>query len=182
MKPTAMRDPGHARPRFVRIPFQSGPIDAVKGSMRTIAALPVAIATLVLALVLAAPAQAGVSTTAKLRGDAASEAVAKVGSPYHLGSKGPKRFDCSGLVHFAFRRAGKLLDVRTSQELWKLGVKVKRAKLRRGDLVFTWDRRKGHVGIYLGGGRYVHAPGKGRKVEVAPLPKLRAGYYGAVRI
>jgi cell wall-associated NlpC family hydrolase len=59
-------------------------------------------------------------------------------------------------------------------------VRIRRAALRRGDLVWTWDRSFGHVGIYLGGGKYVHAPGAGRRIEVARLPSGRA-FVGAVR-
>jgi cell wall-associated NlpC family hydrolase len=121
-----------------------------------------------------------VTTTPAVRAAAADAAVAKLGSPYHPGSMGPRRFDCSGLVGFAYRAAGHALPGRSSYELWNVGAHVRRAALRRGDLVYTWDNRFGHVGIYLGDGRYVHAPGTGRRVEVAPLPTGR-GYMGAVR-
>ena len=121
-----------------------------------------------------------VTTTSFQRAKAANIAVSKVRSPYQPGSAGPKRFDCSGLVTFAFRLAGTPLAGRSSFELWKTGVRIRRQALRRGDLVWTWDRSFGHVGIYLGQGRYVHAPGKGRGVEIARLPAGRA-FVGAVR-
>ncbi len=121
-----------------------------------------------------------VSTSAFQRNKAANIAVSKVRSPYHPGAAGPKRFDCSGLVAYAFRLTGKQLAGRSSFELWNTGVRIRRQALRRGDLVWTWDKSLGHVGIYLGRGRYVHAPGKGRRVEIAPLPKGPA-FIGAVR-
>jgi cell wall-associated NlpC family hydrolase len=120
-----------------------------------------------------------VRSTATQRMKAANVARSAVGRPYAWGAAGPRAFDCSGLVAYSYARARHALGVRTSFQMWRLGHRVSRAALRRGDLVFTWDPRKGHVGVYLGGGRYVHAPGSGRRVQVAPLP--RAGYYGAVR-
>jgi cell wall-associated NlpC family hydrolase len=122
-----------------------------------------------------------VSTTAKQRVDAAAVAVRKLRAPYRTGAAGPRRFDCSGLVNFAFTSVGTPLAGRSSYELWnQQGVRIRRSALRRGDLVWTWDRSFGHVGIYLGGGRYVHAPGAGRRVEIAPLPSGRS-FIGAVR-
>jgi cell wall-associated NlpC family hydrolase len=134
-----------------------------------------------LALATSAHAAPGViATTPEQREAATTQALAKVGSPYHPGAAGPKRFDCSGLVTYAFRLAGAPLAARSSYDLWNHGARVKRSALRRGDLVWTWDRGFGHVGIYIGGGQYVHAPGTGRRVTVAPLPFGR-DYVGAVR-
>ncbi len=121
-----------------------------------------------------------IATTPEQREAATVEALAKVGAPYHAGAAGPKRFDCSGLVTHAFRVAGVTLGGRSSYDLWNHGARIRRGALQRGDLVWTWDRGLGHVGIYVGEGRYVHAPGTGRRVEIAPLPSGR-GYVGAVR-
>lgn len=127
-------------------------------------------------------AQAAPSTTTSAeRTKAAEVARARAGAPYALGAAGPHRFDCSGLIDFAYRTAGHPLGVRTSSQMWNLGRRVSRGALRAGDLVFTWDRAKGHVGMYLGRGRYVHAPAPGRRVQVAVLPAAGGGYYGAVR-
>lgn len=128
----------------------------------------------------ASAAARGVTTTPAVRATAAKVAAAQVGARYHRGAAGPRRFDCSGLVTFAYRRAGHALAGRTSYELFTTGARVRRAALRPGDLVWTWDRTRGHVGIYVGHGRYVHAPGPGRRVEVAPLP-TGAAFIGAVR-
>ncbi len=134
-----------------------------------------------LALAPAADAAQGVvSTTAKQRMRAAKVAARKAGSPYAWGATGPSSFDCSGLVTYAFRKAGTALPARTSHALHRHGVRIPRAALKRGDLVWTYDRGLGHVGMYLGGGHYVHAPGSGRHVEISPLPGGSA-YVGAVR-
>lgn len=126
-------------------------------------------------------AQAGtVDTTAAERARAATVAVGKVGSPYRWGATGPDRFDCSGLAVFGFNRANSPLGVRTSQQMWDIGAHIRRSALQRGDLVFTWDSSHGHVGIYIGNGRYVHAPGSGRTVQRAMLPTGSA-FVGAVR-
>lgn len=121
-----------------------------------------------------------ISTTATQRAAAATVAAGKVRSPYGWGATGPSSFDCSGLVTFAYRAAGRPLAARTSHDLFRHGAPVRRAALRRGDLVWTWDRGRGHVGMYLGRNRYVHAPGRGRRVEVASLPS-GGGFVGAVR-
>jgi cell wall-associated NlpC family hydrolase len=164
-------------------PWTSDP-DTTRVKVRIITAqtfVAVVVSALALVLVLAPGAFAGtVTTTPQVRAAAADAAVAKLGSPYRRGSMGPKRFDCSGLVDFAYRAAGFPLAGRSSFDLWTLGAHVRRAALRRGDLVYTWDRSHGHVGIYLGNGRYVHAPGTGRRVEIAPLPRGR-DFVGAVR-
>ena len=134
------------------------------------------------ALVAGAPIPAAdaapVRTTAAERSIAATVARGKVGRPYQWGATGPSSFDCSGLVGFAYRLARHPLPVRTSQQMWRLGARIPRSRVRRGDLVFTYSL--GHVGLYLGAGRYVHAPGRGRRIEVAPLPSGRA-FIGAVR-
>jgi cell wall-associated NlpC family hydrolase len=134
-----------------------------------------------LVLVPAASAAArSVTTTPAQRAAAVRIAIAKVGSPYRAGAAGPRRFDCSGLVTFAYRGAKHPLNGRSSYELFRSGARIRRTGLRPGDLVWTWDRALGHVGIYIGGGRYVHAPRPGRRVEIAPLPTGRS-FVGAVR-
>lgn len=143
--------------------------------------LVAAVVTVVLAAMAPAPAHAGTPTTTHTqRVIAAKVATSKAGSPYRWGATGPSRFDCSGLILYSFKRAGKTLSARTSYSMWNLGRRRTRSQLRRGDLVWTWDRSLGHVGIYLGKGKYVHAPGAGRKVSVSPLPTGR-GFIGAVR-
>ena len=126
-------------------------------------------------------AEAGpITTTLVQRAHAADLATRKAGSMYQWGGTGPRRFDCSGLVVFAFKAIRHPLAARTSQQFARLGVRIPRSKLLKGDLVFTYAAGYGHMGIYLGRNRYVHAPGSGRRVVVAALPSGSA-FKGAVR-
>jgi cell wall-associated NlpC family hydrolase len=110
-----------------------------------------------------------------LGGAVAELAVALVGTPYRYGGATPQEgFDCSGLVHYAFARAG-LAVPRTSEEQFRAARKIASRAAAPGDLVFFEDQEKlSHVGIYLGGGRFVHAPETGRNVEIG---ELDAPYY-----
>jgi cell wall-associated NlpC family hydrolase len=101
---------------------------------------------------------------------AAEVALSMVGKPYRYGGSTPKGFDCSGLVNYSFAAAG----VRVSRETRTLreeAMLVRTSALRRGDLVFFDQEGKkySHVGIYLGEGRFVHAPSSGGKVRVDSL-------------
>lgn len=141
-----------------------------------------AMVTIVVAFFAPQDAQAAsIRTTADQRAKAATFATGKIGARYGYGAAGPTSFDCSGLLAWSYRKTGKPLGVRTSYEMWRLGAKLTRSQLQKGDLVWTWDKNKGHVGIYVGQGKYVHAPGAGRRVEQAALPATGAGFYGAVR-
>jgi cell wall-associated NlpC family hydrolase len=98
---------------------------------------------------------------------AARLALNAVGVPYMWGGSSPSGgFDCSGLVSWAFGRLGVRLP-QSSYALYNHGRRVARSRLKTGDLVFFSGL--GHVGMYLGRGRMVHAPSSGRRVEVAPL-------------
>jgi peptidoglycan DL-endopeptidase CwlO len=103
-----------------------------------------------------------------------------LGVPYVWGGDSPSGFDCSGLVQYVYGRLGVQLP-RTSYEQFKEGVHIARADLRPGDLVF-FDGA-GHVGIYAGHDRFIHAPHTGTSVQFGTL----TGWYltnftGAVRI
>jgi cell wall-associated NlpC family hydrolase len=105
-------------------------------------------------------------------------ALSKVGSPYVYGATGPNSFDCSGLTGFAYAAAG--IDLpRSSREQARVGTPVSRSELQPGDLVFFYSPI-GHVGIYLGGGRMVHARMNGQPVAVTSVDM--AGYNMAVRV
>lgn len=96
-------------------------------------------------------------------------AMRQVGTPYRYGGSGPSGFDCSGLVHYSYREAGKLLP-RTTGQLWDHTATVARGDLRAGDLLFfRINGKMQHVGLYVGNGRFVHAPSTGRQVSVASL-------------
>lgn len=92
-------------------------------------------------------------------------ALAQVGKPYRWAADGPGSYDCSGLVVAAFRRVGLSLPHQTGGLVGR-GRKVSRAQLQPGDIVFP---SSGHVGIYLGRGRMVHAPKPGDHVRVAAM-------------
>ena len=98
-----------------------------------------------------------------------------VGTPYRYGGEDPSGgFDCSGLVFFAHRKVD-LSVPRTSGDQFRAARPVQLRHAQPGDLVFFSDRSKpSHVGIYLGGKQFVHAPASGRQVSVASLD---APYY-----
>jgi cell wall-associated NlpC family hydrolase len=92
-----------------------------------------------------------------------------LGQPYQWGGASPGGFDCSGLVVYATGSAGLHLP-RTAHEQLHAGAPVSRDELRAGDLVFMHLARKElHVGIALGGDRFVHAPSSGGYVRIDSL-------------
>lgn len=100
---------------------------------------------------------------------AAVIAYQQVGVPYRYGGASSQGFDCSGLVHFAYGRAGKRI-ARTTAGLWSNTASVQRSELQVGDvLFFDIDGKMSHVGLYLGDQRFVHAPSTGRTVTVEEL-------------
>lgn len=100
-------------------------------------------------------------------------AMSLVGTPYHWGGNSPQGgFDCSGLVQYVFAEQARLQLPRTTRAQSRLsGSKLKRGKLRGGDLVFFrgGSRRISHVGIYVGDKRFVHAPTSGGTVRLDSL-------------
>ena len=106
--------------------------------------------------------------------DVTKEALAQVGKPYRWGGSSPRHgFDCSGLVQHVYREALGIKLPRTSREMGTRGTKVARADLAPGDLVFfqTGRHPNSHVGIYIGRGRFVHAPSSGSIVRVEAIDK-----------
>jgi cell wall-associated NlpC family hydrolase len=102
---------------------------------------------------------------------AASHAVKMMGKPYRFGRASPSSgFDCSGLVQFSFRQAG-IAVPRSTEEQLRASARVRVSNLRRGDLLFFDQdgKKKSHVGIYLGDGRFVHAPSSGKQVRTDRL-------------
>ena len=95
----------------------------------------------------------------------------QIGIPYRYGGTNPKTgFDCSGLVNYSYKKAG-ILVPRTTRQLYKASNPVKREQLKRGDMVFFKINRRSisHVGLYLGNGRFVHAPSSGKKVNISNM-------------
>ncbi|MFG2002332.1 C40 family peptidase [Spirillospora sp. NPDC048911] len=102
------------------------------------------------------------------------------GRPYVYGDTGRRGFDCSGLVQQAWRRAGVSVPRVAAAQYQRIRNRVARNKLRPGDLVFFHGL--GHVGLYLGKSRFIHAPRTGRRISVERLSgHYRASYVGAVR-
>ncbi|MBT8090210.1 MAG: C40 family peptidase [Gammaproteobacteria bacterium] len=129
-----------------------------------------------------APASTSSDSYGSVGAKAAAIAVDQVGVPYRYGGSSPRGFDCSGLVQYSYSRAGKQVP-RTTGQLWSSTAAVGRHELRIGDVLFFRIAGKiSHVGLYLGGRRFVHAPSSGRTVAVASLDSpfykdtfLRAG-------
>jgi cell wall-associated NlpC family hydrolase len=133
-----------------------------------------------------------VSYPAKTHGanpnDILFRAIGLVGTPYRYGGNTPRGgFDCSGLVDYVFRDAAGIELPRTAEEISHMDApSVPRGALESGDIVFfhTHGRRVGHVGIYVGKGRFVHAPNEGGTVRLDYLdaPYWRDHYGGAKRV
>jgi cell wall-associated NlpC family hydrolase len=100
----------------------------------------------------------------------AAAAAEVVGTPYQFGGADAAGFDCSGLALHAYARVGISIP-RTAAEQQRAARPVPRAELAPGDLVFfrIHTRHVDHVGVYAGGGRFIHAPRAGQKVSYADL-------------
>ena len=109
---------------------------------------------------------------------AALHAASLAGTRYRFGGTSPADgFDCSGLVHFSYREAAGVVLPRDTRSLRTATQRIDRAQLRPGDLIFFRLRgAHGHVGIYAGDGRFVHAPSAGKRVR---LENLDAPYWQA---
>ncbi|URW90585.1 C40 family peptidase [Lacticaseibacillus paracasei] len=120
----------------------------------------------------ASASQAPASNTSSVSvsgGSIASNAAKYVGVPYVYGGTSPSGFDCSGLIYYAAKEAGINLP-RTSQAQSTLGSYVSVSDLQAGDLVFWGGVGSAyHVGIYIGGGQYLHAPAPGQSVTIQSM-------------
>ena len=105
----------------------------------------------------------------------ATLAVSLVGAPYHFGGADAAGFDCSGLARYLHERVG-LTIPRSAREQQRAAHAVPLERLAPGDLVFfhIHARRVDHVGIFVGSGRFVHAPRAGSAVTYGSLSK---GFY-----
>jgi len=108
-----------------------------------------------------------------------SIAMQHLGKPYQWGAAGPDSFDCSGLVMYCYAQIGISLPHSAAAQ-YSRGIKISRDNLAAGDLVFFGKTGVSHVGIYAGGGNYIHAPRTGDVVKVAALSS-RKDYFGACR-
>lgn len=119
-----------------------------------------------------------------LRTQVVFTAMQMVGVPYLWGGSTPAGFDCSGLVQYAYSNAGLRLP-RTAAEQLTASAPLSLEDAVAGDLLFFGDRsRTSHVAIYLGEGRFVHAPNGGSSVSLDDLQTSywRTHFSGAGRI
>ena len=119
-----------------------------------------------------------------LRANVVAEAMKYLGVPYRWGGKTPSGFDCSGLVTWAYDHAkgvGVSLPGATYTQVG-YGVQAVRSSLRPGDLIFfNTSGTNSHVGIYIGNGRFIHAPKTGDVVKISTLSGYYASRYSTAR-
>lgn len=121
------------------------------------------------------------------RSEALLQALLALGLDYRYGGNSPVTgFDCSGLVAHVYLEAWNIRLPRNARSQSEAGTPVSLAELQAGDLVFydTLQRPFSHVGIYLGDGRFVHAPKAGARVRIESVKSAywSARYNGARRI
>jgi murein DD-endopeptidase len=113
-------------------------------------------------------------TTVRASNEVASKAIVyakeMLGKPYMYAGDTPAGFDCSGLVKYSYGRAGISMP-RDTRAQRRMSVLVPMRSLREGDLLFfdQEGKKTSHVGMYLGNGRFIHAPSNGGKVRTDSL-------------
>lgn len=116
------------------------------------------------------PAQAPSAASAQVANDVLFRAMALVGTPYKWGGNTPQSgFDCSGLVDYIYQHAADIQLPHSSRDMADVnGRKIRKlTELASGDLVFFGNLRGiNHVGVYVGQGRFVHAPNSGGTVRL----------------
>ena len=96
-------------------------------------------------------------------------AKAQVGKPYVWGAEGPNSFDCSGLIYYAYKNGASITIPRVSRDQAKYGSYVSTSNMKAGDIIYfdsTKDGVVNHVAMYIGDGKYVHAPRSGENVRI----------------
>ena len=104
-----------------------------------------------------------------------------LGTPYVLGGNGPSSFDCSGFTKYIYAQFGYSLN-RTATDQLQNGVSISRDELQPGDLVFFRYRTSkpvSHVGIYIGGGEFIHAS---TNRYVVQIDQMNSGHYDNVYV
>lgn len=126
------------------------------------------------------PYYKGTGSASKSREDVViAAAKGKLGCDYSYGCNGPKSFDCSGLVRYAFNKVGITMGRTAFAQGYGKGTKISYANLKPGDVVcFNTNDNDGdlsdHTGIYLGGGKFIHASSAGDEVMIS---SMSSGYY-----
>src|SRR5207245_11126826 len=95
-----------------------------------------------------------------------------LGEPYGRGGSSPRAFDCSGFVAYVFAQIGVSLP-HSSYAMFGMGTSVSIGDLQPGDLVFFTGAS--HMGIYIGGGQFIHAPHTGDVVKISSM----TGWYAS---
>ncbi|AGK97354.1 C40 family peptidase [Clostridium pasteurianum] len=105
-----------------------------------------------------------------------------IGVNYVWGGESPTGFDCSGFTKYVYGHFGVTLPHKASTQ-YKYGNSISKSNLEPGDLVFFGKTASGiyHVGIYIGGGKFIHAPKSGEKLKITDL-RYMPDYYGAKRL
>lgn len=105
-------------------------------------------------------------------GDLLLQAMSLLGVAYRFGGSSPETgLDCSGFIQYVFRKSLRVNLPRTSAEMARAGRVIERDELAPGDLVFYNTRgfQYSHVGLYLGGNKFIHSPRTGKSVEVVNM-------------
>ena len=128
----------------------------------------------------AAPQPAG-RLTLEQANDVTVMAIGLVGTPYRYGGNTPASgFDCSGLIGYVYKQRAGVVAPRSTAGLIDWGTSIPAPSLRTGDLVvFAQNGRATHAGIYVGEGRFVHAPSTGGTVR---LDSLKSTYWAKQQV
>lgn len=118
----------------------------------------------------AAPAVQPVAHTSSIADEIVRIAHEQIGEPYVWGATGPNSFDCSGFIYYVFNEAGVDIPRERAHQYVDNGSGVSFADMRPGDIVISnLNRDPSHIGIYIGNGKKIHAPGRDRVVEISDV-------------